>query len=114
MLILILNWYKFALNRVIWSNGENFAIPGVDDQRYSFYLNEFGFGLPTEPIVELGQTQTKLFDVTRPIPDDQVFDVIVIGSGMAGGVLADRLADNGVNTLVLGCVLKLQPHHDGS
>ncbi|MCG8361878.1 MAG: GMC oxidoreductase [Pseudanabaenales cyanobacterium] len=92
---------KFALNRVIWSNGENFAIPGVDDQSYSFYLNEFGFGLPTEPIVELGQTQTKLFDVTRPIPDDQVFDVIVIGSGMAGGVLADRLADNGVNTLVL-------------
>lgn len=92
---------KFALNRQIWSNGANIPLTGVDGERYTFYLNEFGFGLPTEPVVELGQSHTKMFDLARPIPDEQIFDVIVIGSGMAGGVLADRLSDNGLNTLVL-------------
>jgi hypothetical protein len=31
----------------------------------------------------------------------RVFDVIVVGSGMGGGTLADALADAGVNTLLL-------------
>ena len=104
--------FKFALKRQIWSNSYteddidtdddgNFVITGEDNETYTYYLNEFGFGLPIEPVVELGQTQSKLFDASRPIPDDQIFDVIIIGSGMAGGVLADRLADNGLDILVL-------------
>ena len=92
---------KFALNRQIWSNGDNLAIPGTDGEIHSFYLTEFGFGTPVEPVVELGQVQTKLFDSPRPDADTQEYEVIVVGSGMAGGVLADRLADSGVDTLVL-------------
>ncbi|MEC4814386.1 MAG: GMC oxidoreductase [Scytonema sp. PMC 1069.18] len=93
---------KFALNRQIWSNGDNLIIPGIDNERHTFYLNEFGFGLPVSPVIELGQTQVKLFDISRPIPTDrEPYDVIVIGSGMAGGVLADQLADSGLDTLVL-------------
>jgi choline dehydrogenase-like flavoprotein len=97
---------KFALNRVIYSGGDNFTISGDDNQRYTFYINELkrngqDFGSPTEPVVELGKTHTSIFDVSRPLPSDELFDVIVIGSGMCGGVLADRLSDNGVRTLVL-------------
>jgi len=93
---------KFALNRQIWSNGDNFNIPGIDNERHTFYLNQFGFGLPVQPVVELGQTQAKLFDISPPDPADrEPYDVIVIGSGMAGGVLADQLADSGLDTLVL-------------
>ncbi|QDL11764.1 hypothetical protein DP113_31315 [Brasilonema octagenarum UFV-E1] len=93
---------KFALNRQIWSNGGDFNIPGTDNERHTFYLREFGFGLPVQPVIELGQTQVKLFDIFPPnAPDRKSYDVIVIGSGMAGGVLADQLADNGLDTLVL-------------
>lgn len=92
---------KFVLNRSRWQQGENVPVTGVDGGVSTHYGSQVVFAPPTRPVVELGQVQAKLFDVAPPDPADRVYDVIVIGSGMAGGVLADRAADSGLSTLVL-------------
>jgi hypothetical protein len=45
---------------------------------------------------------------------DQVFDVVVIGSGMGGGVLADQLAIKGLNVAVVEAGSLLFPTHIGN
>lgn len=45
---------------------------------------------------------------------EQVFDVVIIGSGMGGGVLANRLADLGINVAVLEAGSMLFPTHIGN
>lgn len=92
---------KFLLNRQTWAEGGNLLIPGQDGQTHSFYLSTIGFQRPTQPVIEQGSVHTRLFDLSPPSDADHVFDVIVVGSGMAGGVLADRLSDNRIDTLVL-------------
>lgn len=106
---------KFLLNGEIWSQnirnehpyyeasaGGNLAIPAQNPATHVVSLRQTPFARPKQPRIELGSVQSTLFDVTLPDPIDRVpYDVIVIGSGMGGGVVADQLADLGWDTLVL-------------
>ena len=59
---------------------------------------------------EYGQLQRRYFE--PPIaPTDQPYDVIVIGSGIGGGILADEVSDLGFRVLVLEAGGLLFPTH---
>ncbi len=60
------------------------------------------------PVVELGQVQARYFGAT---PGTEPYDVIVIGSGIGGGVVADQLSDVGCRVLVLEAGGYLFPTH---
>jgi len=44
---------KFALNRQIWSNGNDFNIPGTDNERHTFYLNQLALVCLFSPLSNL-------------------------------------------------------------
>jgi GMC oxidoreductase len=64
-----------------------------------------------ELITDNGHLQRLLFP---PRFDDHEWDVIIIGSGMGGGILADQLSDAGVDVLVLEAGSYLFPTHVGN
>lgn len=91
------------------------AAPGaqevVDGMTYVFKSSDMTFPIPG-PVVETGWAQRTLFE---PEADPETtYDVIVIGSGMAGGTLADHLADSGLNVLLLEAGGYLFPTHIGN
>lgn len=55
----------------------------------------FQVARPVEPVVDLGWAGQRLFGGTAD--PDTLYDVIVVGSGMAGGTLADHLSDSDPN-----------------
>jgi hypothetical protein len=84
----------------------------VDGETYSFAASKVTFPPRTLPFVEMGLAQRILFEsVAKP---NRRYDVIVIGSGMAGGTLADQLSDFGLNVLVLEAGGLLFPTHIGN
>ncbi len=52
--------------------------------------------------------------VPSNLDTDQEYDVIVVGSGMGGGILADQLSDSGVSVLVVEAGSVHLPSHIGN
>jgi GMC oxidoreductase len=109
--------FKFFLQPDSWQSGDDLQLPAdqlIDGNVYEFDVAQLGFDMPspTSPVVEIGWAQRRLYD--RPFNDQRPLDAIVIGSGMAGGTLADHLADAGLHVLVLEAGGYLFPTHIGN
>ncbi|MFI9815925.1 GMC oxidoreductase [Saccharothrix variisporea] len=100
--------FKFVLDGTTWMDGPNLVAQptagGVRD-----FADEVAFTPLPAVVVENGEVQQRFF---RPDHDGQrVYDVIVVGSGIGGGLLADQLSDAGADVLVLEAGSLLFPTH---
>ena len=97
--------FKFLLNGDHWMKGPDIVIPTNIDALFDQSQVQFSGASPRfqHGYDNFRVEQTKLAQdaVPRNTREDIVYDVIVIGSGMGGGTLADSLTDAGVKTLVL-------------
>jgi hypothetical protein len=106
---------KFLLDGVYWMSGFNLTLPTIHDQHFDEHSVQFPTTLPlsvhgydnlrTEETV---QQQERIRSNFRTGLD---YDVVVIGSGFGGGVLADALSDKGREVLVLEAGSLIYPSH---
>lgn len=97
--------FKFVLNGEYWMTGANLSVATLSDAFFDESQIQFPHIVPRfrhgYDNFHLERTKLAQEAVPRNTREDILYDVIVIGSGIGGGTLADSLADAGVNTLVL-------------
>lgn len=96
--------FKFVLDGDLWESGPNrsAADPDVEEAEVAF------------PAPRIATESGRLAAALVPVDDGHRPQVVVIGSGMGGGVLADELSDLGVDVLVLEAGSYLLPVHAGN
>ena len=98
------------LNREIWMNDPNLTLTVGEGETHDILSGAVVFDERRGPVREYGQLQRRYFE--PPVaPTDQPYDVIIIGSGMGGGILADEVSDLGFRVLVLEAGGLLFPTH---
>ena len=102
---------KLVLDRAVWMNDPNLTVTVAEGQTQDILPAAVVFDDQRRgPVREYGQLQRRYFE--PPIaPTDQPYDVIVIGSGIGGGILADEVSDLGFRVLVLEAGGLLFPTH---
>lgn len=112
--------FKFLLDREVWQAGPNLVVtpppPGGGAVIYTAASPGGGGGgevvfdpSTALPDAEAGVVSRTFFAPT--LDSERVWDVVVVGSGVGGGVVADALSDRGVRTLVLEAGSYLFPTH---
>jgi choline dehydrogenase-like flavoprotein len=105
--------FKFVLTPNQWMNGANLASgPPTAGLVLSYSDAQVTFPATSAVVTENGVVPQRLLG--RDLDGNVVYDVIVVGSGMGGGVLASALADAGANVLVLEAGSYLFPTHVGN
>lgn len=101
--------FKFVLDAITWMTGAELVVRPEPGGRYDFTDEAVTFAPEPAVVTENGRVQQLLFPPAHD--EDHVYDVIVIGSGMGGGLLADQLSDAGADVLVLEAGSLLFPTH---
>jgi len=101
--------FKFVLETSYWMNGQNLQIFPTTNANFIFNETAVQFPLINEMVVENSHVQQLFFPPN--LNENQLFDVIIIGSGVGGGILADQCSDQGLNVLVLEAGSYLFPTH---
>jgi choline dehydrogenase-like flavoprotein len=104
--------FKFVLQEQYWMSGPDLHLAPEPGGEYTYTDAQVAFPPMTELIVENGAVARRFF--TPDLDETHHYDVIVIGSGMGGGVLADQLSDYGFDVLVLEAGSYLFPTHIGN
>jgi choline dehydrogenase-like flavoprotein len=96
---------KFVLDGSAWMHGSDRTL--AENSNHHFSADEVSFDpVPPRFIIPYDdfvlQPDKDEQDFVPTIVNEQIqYDVIIVGSGMGGGILADQLSDRGVRTLVL-------------
>ncbi len=106
---------KFVLDGHIWMEGDDIRLQPVTEHIFT-EENVFFASVPPRYLHgydNLRTDNTKLQQDAIPSNTDETieYDVVVIGSGMGGGILADALSDVGQRVLVLEAGSLLYPTH---
>jgi choline dehydrogenase-like flavoprotein len=101
--------FKFVLERSYWMLGQNLTLEPIAGGDYVYGAGEVQFPPIRELVVESGSVQQRFFPPN--LNQDHLYDVIVVGSGIGGGILADQLSDLGLDVLVLEAGSYLFPVH---
>lgn len=105
-------FFKFVLEGQYWMEGGNLFLQPTDGATYTYGPGQVVFPPIGELLVENGFIQQRFFSPN--LDPNHEYDVIVIGSGVGGGILADQLADLGLDVLVLEAGSYLVPGHVGN
>ncbi len=101
--------FKFVLEKQYWMTGPNLFLHPNDGDDFTFEAPQVQFPPINEVIVENASFQQMFFGPN--LAEGHVFDVVVIGSGVGGGIVAEQLADLGADVLVLEAGSYLFPTH---
>jgi choline dehydrogenase-like flavoprotein len=97
--------FKFMLDGEHWMEGPDLSVATNVDQsfdestvRFPDAVTQFRHGYDN---FQIHRTKLAQDGVPRNTRENILYDVVIIGSGMGGGPLADALSDAGLKTLVL-------------
>jgi choline dehydrogenase-like flavoprotein len=109
--------FKFFLNARYWQSGNNISV--VPNYGGKFDVGESdvffeGYEHPDQafPPAENGRIARLYFE--PELNQDNEYDVIVVGSGIGGGIVAEQLADLGRSVLILEAGSLVFPTHVGN